>query len=120
MLVIDDHPAVPRLIELFTKRHGVSAFSTTAIRTVSDAKTWLGSNTPNLVFLDYHLSDSSDVRSSLEHLSTVYDGPIYLLSGAEPHELSEHEMDQRLNGVLHKDDISSGKIADLIADHIPQ
>ena len=116
VLVIDDHPAILKLVKAFSGRAGLSPAWFHGVGGVSEAADWLRENVPELVLLDGRLPDIADFRDSLERLSGLYDGPIILLTGLVPGSLGDHAIDSRLHSAMSKDEIGNGGLTQLIAD----
>lgn len=114
VLLVDDHPAFSRLVELFANKWGKGTYKVTAVASIEDAVTALTLNAFDAILLDGRLSDDRSPGENAEILSETYRGPIILFSGMSPLNFSTSPDYSRFVGSISKDDLPKDYFVDQI------
>ena len=118
VLLVDDHPAFPRLVELFANKWGKGAYKVTAVASIEEAVTALTLNAFDAILLDGRLSDDRSPGENAEILAETYRGPIILFSGMSPMNFSTSSDYSRFVGSISKDDLPKEHFVDQIQSFI--
>ena len=108
ILVVDDHPAIPRLIRLFLKRTAYADISVRAVKNETEALIELDRAVPDLVLMDNRIPPHDTFRESLSVLVEASPGcPIVLLTGAPPPDFGNDPLDVHIHETWMKDDLNT-------------
>ena len=118
VLLVDDHPAFSRLVELFANKWGKGAYKVTAVASIEEAVTALTLNAFDAILLDGRLSDDRSPGENAEILAETYRGPIILFSGMSPMNFSTSSDYSRFVGSISKDDLPKEHFVDQIQSFI--
>ena len=118
VLLVDDHPAFSRLVELFANKWGKGAYKVTAVASIEEAVTVLTLNAFDAILLDGRLSDDRSPGENAGILAEPYQGPIILFSGMSPLNFSTSSDYSRFVGSISKDDLPKDYFVDQIQSFI--
>ena len=74
VLLVDDHPAFSRLVELFANKWGKGTYKVTAVASIEEAVTALTLNAFDTILLDGRLSDDRSPGENAEILAAISGG----------------------------------------------
>ena len=118
VLLVDDHPAFSRLVELFANKWGKGAYKVTAVASIEEAVTALTLNAFDVILLDGRLSDDRSPGENAKILAETYQGPIILFSGMSPLNFSTSADYSLFVGSISKDDLPKDYFVDQIQTYI--
>lgn len=116
LLVVDDHPAIAKLVGLFLKRSGLHIDEIHEASTVTLATEKVIACTYDLILVDGYLSPQEGFRDIIQGVRPHHDGPIILLSGSIPEDLGAHALDADIVHAISKDDLSSSRFTDMLSE----
>lgn len=120
ILMIDDNPAMSKLMTLLLKRTPFAASGITQVWKEDDLRKVMSEQTFDLILIDNLIPPYTTFRDLLTVASEIgFDCPVVLLSGAPPKDLYSCAIDDSISGVWNKDDLSSTFIEQALCQHIP-
>ena len=115
-LVIDDHPAIVKLVRIYAGRSGLGDFDVRGALCLDDMEAIFANDTFDLVLLDGYLSVDVNFRHALERLEDVFDGPVVMLSGMIPHGFGSDPKDARICATILKDELATPVFVNTLRD----
>ncbi len=112
VLLIDDHPAFSRLVELFANKWDKGRYNVTAVTTVGEATACLAQSSYDILLLDGRLSDRKTPGENAAILSDHFAGPIVLFSGLAPLDFGTSPEYMKFAGAISKDDLPTDTFVD--------
>lgn len=120
VLLVDDHKAFGRLVQVYANKFGKTCFSVTAVPTLEDAKAHLAVTSFDLLLLDGHLQDGRSAAENAAIASDAFSGPIILFSGLIPKDFQSSSEYERFAGAISKDDLSSQEFSERLCSYIDE
>ena len=114
VLLIDDHPAFSRLVELFANKWGKGHYKVTAVNNMESALATLQDRAFHIVLLDGRLHDDRSPGENSKTVSDHFSGPIILFSGLNPIDFETSVEYQNFAGTISKDDLPKESFIDRI------
>ena len=120
ILLIDDHKAFARLVQVFANKSGNTSFAVTAVPTLEDARAHLAERSFDLMLLDGHLQDGRSPAENAAFVSATFSGPIILFSGLIPNDFKTSPEYDRFAGAISKDDLSSQGFSQQLCSYVTE
>ena len=118
VLLIDDNPAVFRLISHLAQMTGSPHFTLLHAETVEDGLDMLAARRFDVVLLDNRVPPHDRFEVPLDLIRRVCDVPVVLLTGTDLESLGYDDVPDVLNGYLSKNDLSPGRISDVLSPYL--